>query len=154
MDYKLVQKVNPQKRNEPAKWYAVPSTGEAESRRDVEMAASGKTTISAAEMTAAIDLYTEYALNRLKDGYAVSLGRLGTLRPTFHSSGAATVDEFKAQQMIDTPRIRFIPSKDCRSVFVNGISYTNIGVKDGEIDYASITAYKQAKAQETGSGTE
>ncbi len=154
MDYRLMEKVNPQKRNEPKKWYAVPVTGEAESRSDVERAASGKTTISAAEMAAAIDLYTEYALARLQEGYAVSLGRLGVLRPTFHSAGAATIDDFKPQQMIDTPRIRFIPSKDCRSVFVNGVSYNNVGVKDGDIDYASIAAYKQAKAQAEGGGTE
>lgn len=154
MDYKLVQKVNPQKRNEPAKWYAVPLTGEAESSEEVAKAATANTTTAAIEMQAAMEHYGEYILAKLQKGEAVSLGKLGTLRPTFKSEGAADIDAFNPNTMISTPRIRFIASKWFRNAFKNGITYRNAGVKDGDIDYATISAYKQAKAQESGSGTE
>ena len=112
MDYKLVQKVNPQKRNEPAKWYAVPLTGEAESSEEVAKAATANTTTAAIEMQAAMEHYGEYILAKLQKGEAVSLGKLGTLRPTFKSEGAADIDAFNPNTMISTPTAVMVPSMD------------------------------------------
>ena len=153
MDYKLIKRVNPNKRDEEPKWYATPINGEAESSDAVTRAATTNTTTAPTEMDSSIVHYGNYILKKLQKGESVSLGKLGTFRVTFHSEGVDNIDDFNPNTMISNPRIRFVPSKEFRSAFKSNISYRNAGVRDGKVDYASLTAYRIAKGLDYGSGS-
>ena len=63
MKYKLIQKVNPNNREEAPLWYATPITGEAEEADSATRAATANTTTAPIELTAGLVHLTEYAIS-------------------------------------------------------------------------------------------
>ena len=81
--YKLVQKINPQDKNAPKKWYAIPVSEVSQSVKAMTRAATADTTTAPIEMEAALDLLGRHARQQLQQGHTVRVGDLGTLRVTF-----------------------------------------------------------------------
>ncbi len=154
LKYKLVKKLNPQKKQEPAKWYAIPITGEPQTTKAMTRAATENTTTAPIEMEAAIELFGRYAIQQLQAGNSVRLGELGTLRFTFKSTGVDTLDKYNPTQTIKDVRVIFTPSKTFREQVLQGIQFTEAGVLDEDITYASLADYHRAKGTTPGTGEE
>ena len=137
MKYKLIQKVNPNNREEAPLWYATPITGEAE---------------EADELTAGLVHLTEYAISKLSKGEPVPLGEMGDLRITFRSKGVADINEFNPNTMIYEARLRFVPKRAFRNAIIQQLTFENAGVLADGIDYASLAAYRKAKGLPSGGG--
>lgn len=149
MKYKLIQKVNPNNREEAPLWYATPITGEAEEADSATRAATANTTTAPIELTAGLVHLTEYAISKLSKGEPVPLG---DLRITFRSKGVADINKFNPNTMIYEPRLRFVPKKAFRDAIINKFTFENAGVLADGIDYASLAAYRKAKGLPSGGG--
>lgn len=154
MKYKLIQKVNPNRRNDPPQWYATPITGESEGADATTRAATENTTTAPIELAAGLVHLSAYAVTRLMKGEPVSLGDMGDLRITFRSKGVADINKFNPNTMIYEPRLRFVPKKAFRDAIINKLTFENAGVLADGIDYASLAAYRKAKGLSTGEGEE
>lgn len=152
--YKLVQKVNPQKREDPKKWYAIPAPNVPQTVKAMTRAATENTTTAPIEMEAALDLLGKHARQQLQQGHTVRVGDLGTLRVTFKSEGAEDATQFNAGTMIKNPRILFTPSKEFRESVLQDIQFQNGGVLEDGISYATMADYKRAKGITTGGNTD
>ena len=156
VNYKLVQKKNPQKKSEPAKWYATPNSAKPLAQKALTRAATENTTTAPIEMEAAMELLAAFIPQQLKQGHTVNVPGMGTFRLTFKSEGVEDIDKFNAGQMIKSPRIVFTPAKELRERTLQGISYENSGVLENKINYASLADYRKAKGLPTpapGGGT-
>lgn len=143
--YKLVQKINPQDKTAPKKWYAIPVSEVSQSVKAMTRAATENTTTAPIEMEAALDLLGRHARQQLQQGHTVRVGDLGTLRVTFKSEGAPDIAQFNAGAMIKNPRIIFTPSKEFRESVLQGIQFQNGGVLEDGVSYATMADYKKAK---------
>ena len=119
-------------------------------------AATENTTVAPKEMEAALELLGNYARQQLLQGHTVRVGDLGTLRITFKSDGVEDITKYNASAMIKEPRILFMPSREFREAVIGAIQFENGGVLDGDVNYASLDAYRKAKNITTpgGGGTE
>lgn len=152
MKYKLIQKVNPNNREEAPLWYATPITGEAEEADSATRAATANTTTAPIELTAGLVHLSAYAVTRLMKGEPVSLGEMGDLRITFRSKGVADINKFNPNTMIYEPRLRFVPKRAFRNAIIQQLTFENAGVLADGIDYASLAAYRKAKGLPSGGG--
>ena len=152
MKYKLIQKVNPNNREEAPLWYATPITGEAEEADSATRAATANTTTAPIELTAGLVNLSAYAVTRLMKGEPVSLGEMGDLRITFRSKGVADINEFNPNTMIYEARLRFVPKRAFRNAIIQQLTFENAGVLADGIDYASLAAYRKAKGLPSGGG--
>ena len=90
--YKLIKKVNPQKRQEPGKWYATPKSETPLSGKAMTCAATANTTTAPIEMEASLELLAKFVPQQLQQGHTVKIPGLGTFRLTFKSAGGRTAD--------------------------------------------------------------
>ena len=117
--YKLVKKINPQDKEAPKKWYAIPISEVPQTVKAMTRAATENTTTAPIEMEAALELLGRHARQQLQQGHTVRVGDLGTIRVSFKSDGVENITDFNAGAMIKNPRIIFtlhIPA-DTRSAF-------------------------------------
>ena len=142
MKYKLIQKVNPNRRDDPPQWYATPITGESEGADATTRAATENTTTAPIELAAGLVHLSAYAVTRLMKGEPV------------RSKGVADINKFNPNTMIYEPRLRFVPKKAFRDAIINKLTFENAGVLADGIDYASLAAYRKAKGLSTGEGEE
>ena len=147
--YKLLQKKNPMKKNDPAKWYAIPNSDKPLAQKALTRAATENTTTAPIEMEAAMELLAAFIPQQLKQGHTVNVPGMGTFRLTFKSEGVEDINLFNAGQMIKSPRIVFTPAKELRERTLQGISYENSGVLENKINYASLADYRKAKGLPT-----
>lgn len=145
--YKLIQKKNPLKPAEAAKWYASSNSAQTLSGRAMVKTATANTTISATEMQAAIDLLGEFIPKQLKQGHSVSVPGLGSFRLSFNSIGAEDIADFRAESMIQNPRVIFTPAKELTENVRSGLTFENNGVIEDKVTYASLKEYRKAKEQ-------
>ena len=145
VNYKLVQRKNPLKKDEPAKWYATPNSAKPLSPKALTRAATAHTTTAPIELEAAMELLAAFIPQQLQQGHTVNVPGLGTFRLTFKSDGVEDIDKFNAGQMIKSPRIVFTPAKELREKTLQGLSFENSGVLENKINYASLADYRKAK---------
>ena len=145
VNYKLVQRKNPLKKDEPAKWYATPNSAKPLAQKALTRAATENTTTAPIEMEAAMELLAAFIPQQLQQGHTVNVPGLGSFRLTFKSDGVEDINKFNAGQMIKSPRIVFTPAKELRERTLQGISYENSGVLENKINYASLADYRKAK---------
>lgn len=148
--YKLVLKKNPLRRDDPPKWYGIPMTGAAQSTKVMTRAATENTTTAPVEMESSIELFGRYAVRQLHDGNAVRVGDLGTLRVTFKSEGVADINDYNPNTMLKEARVIFTPSKYFREQVLQNLQFTNGGVLENDISYASLADYRRAKGLPSG----
>lgn len=150
--YKLIKKVNPQKRQEPGKWYATPKSETPLSGKAMTRAATANTTTAPIEMEASLELLAKFVPQQLQQGHTVKIPGLGTFRLTFKSDGVENIDDFRASSMIKNARIVFTPSKELRESVLSGLSFEDGGVLENDISYASLADYRMAKGAPAGGG--
>ncbi|TCO91132.1 putative histone-like DNA-binding protein [Bacteroides heparinolyticus] len=145
VNYKLVQRKNPLKKDEPAKWYATPNSAKPLSPKALTRAATANTTTAPIELESAMELLAAFIPQQLQQGHTVNVPGLGSFRLTFKSDGVEDIDKFNAGQMIKSPRIVFTPAKELREKTLQGLSFENSGVLENKINYASLADYRKAK---------
>lgn len=111
INYSLAAQVNPQKRNEPAKYYAkVQSSGKVDIDRLAEEIAYS-TALTDGDVLNAIRALIRQINYHIADGKIVDLENLGTFYATVESEGAATEEDFDPATHIKDVNIRFRPGK-------------------------------------------
>lgn len=101
--YKLVKKINPQDKEAPKKWYAIPISEVPQTVKAMTRAATENTTTAPIEMEAALELLGRHARQQLQQGHTVRVGDLGTIRVSFKSDGVENITDFNAGAMIKNP---------------------------------------------------
>ena len=144
--------MNPQKRQEPGKWYATPKSETPLSGKAMTHAATANTTTAPIEMEAALELLAKFVPQQLQQGHTVKIPGLGTFRLTFKSDGVEDINSFRANCMIKNARIVFTPSKELRESVLSGLSFEDGGVLENDISYASLADYRMAKGAPAGGG--
>lgn len=150
--YKLIKKVNPQKRQEPGKWYATPKSETPLSGKAMTRAATANTTTAPIEMEASLELLAKFVPLQLQQGHTVKIPGLGTFRLTFKSDGVENIDDFRASSMIKNARIVFTPAKELRESVLSGLTFEDGGVLEDDISYASLADYRMAKGAPASGG--
>ena len=113
MKYKLVQRKNPQKRNEEGKWYAAPVNEGKVLQKNISNDIVALSSLSRGDVSNVIDNLFDIVPKYLLMGKSVNLGDLGTFRLSFSSEGVAKPEEFKTQLMKGV-RVLFTPSSELR----------------------------------------
>ena len=115
MKYKKVMKKNPMEPAQPAKFYMQPvSDGKIDKRMiadDLVLVSS----LSRGDITSVIENLIDIMPKYLLMGKSVQLGDLGTLRVSFSSEGADTMDELNPS-MVRGRKILFTPGKLLKEV--------------------------------------
>lgn len=150
--FKLALKKNPQKKDEPGKWYANPVVENSMDTRAVCRAVTRNTTVAPTELETSMNLVCDGIPAELQRGNSVRIGSLGTMRLSFGSEGAATIDEFNAASMIKNVKVIFTPSKELMAAIQDGLWFENAGVVEESFTYPSIKAYKEYKVTTRGEG--
>ena len=99
IQFNAVPKVNPQKRNLPAKYYAIAqSSGEVDFRTLAKEIAE-ITTVSLPDAVASLESLVMIIPRHIERGEIVRLGELGSLRITLNSEGSDTEEEVNASKI-------------------------------------------------------
>jgi len=114
MKYKLIQRTNPQKRDEPQKWYASPVNQGTVHQRQIAEDIVALSSLSRGDVSNVIDNLLDTVPKYLLMGKSVNLSGLGTFRLSFSSKGADTPEEFNAN-MISGMKVVFTPSQDLKT---------------------------------------
>ncbi|AVM51614.1 hypothetical protein C3V43_05590 [Bacteroides heparinolyticus] len=147
--YKLVQRKNPLKKNEPAKWYATPNSAKPLAQKVMTRVATENTTTAPIELESAMELLAAFIPQQLQQGHTVNVPGMGTFRLTFKSEGVEDINLFNSAKMIKSPRIVFTPAKELKGKTLQGLSFENGGVLESGINYASLADYRKAKGLPT-----
>ena len=111
--YNIVERGNPSNREAPKKYYpSIQSSGRVTTSEMAEMAAD-RSTLTTADMMAAIETFLTIIPQQLAKGNIVELGEFGSFWLRSNSDGADTVEEVNAAQ-ISSLLPRFNPGKRFR----------------------------------------
>ena len=114
--YKLVEKGNPQKPDEPKKFYAqAKSRSELTFRQLAKEIAEGSTTVSDSDVLAVLNDLTKVLRRHLANGEIVRFGDFGSFQISLSSQGAATEANFNAS-MMRPPKVAFRPGIDLKEM--------------------------------------
>lgn len=108
---KPVQRKNPQKQDDPAKWYPVQSTIKLLDETEVAELLADETTLNPMEAAMAIRQLGKIVLRSLLDSKSVRLGNWATLSATLSSEGSDTKEALTARN-IKSVNTNFQPSAD------------------------------------------
>ena len=109
--YNKMQRKNPSKPAEPAKWYPVLRRVEMMKEKDVARHISDETTLNPKEAEMAISQLKKVLIAALLNGQSVQLGDWGTFHLTLSSEGVATEAEVSPAQ-VKKVNIRFQVGKE------------------------------------------
>lgn len=154
VSYKLVQKRNPVKPDDPKKWYAVPKSATAQTGKQMTKAATENTTVAPIEMEASLDLLAKYVPKQIAQGHTVHIPGVGYLRLTFKSDGAEKIEDFNPATMIHDARLIFKPDDELRKAILENLAFEDGGVLADGIDYASRPTYLKFVKGESSGGEE
>ena len=146
--FKLTQKKNPMKKDEPAKWYAIPSVVNRLTTRTVCKVVTRNTTTAPTVAESTFNLVCDGIVHELQQGNSVQLGELGWLRLSFGSEGVEDLTKFDAASMIKNLKVVFSPSKTLLSSIEQGLEFENVGVVSEGFTFPSTKSY--LKYLETG----
>lgn len=105
--YNVVERKNPQKPQEPAKFYAnAKADGEISLKALAEEIAGGSTTVSDTDVLAVLNEMIKACTRHLSEGRVVKLGDLGNFQITLTSGGAETEEKFTAS-LIKGNKVQF-----------------------------------------------
>lgn len=145
--YRFVKRKNLLKKAEPGKWYASSVVDNRLNTGTVCRVVTRNTTTAPTELESGLNLVLDAIPLQLQMGNSVQLGRLGTLRLGFSSSGVDNIDDFNAASMIRNVKVIFTPSRELMAALKDGLSFENAGVVDEGFVYATTRAYKEAKGE-------
>jgi predicted histone-like DNA-binding protein len=119
--FNIVERGNPADREAPRKFYpSIQSSGRVTTRELAEQAAK-MSTLTTADLMAALEIFLTLVPSELAKGNIVELGDFGTFWLRTTSEGANTVEEVRADQ-ISGVLPRFNPGKEFKRV-LNAIKF-------------------------------
>jgi predicted histone-like DNA-binding protein len=113
MKYKLIERKNPQKPDEPGKLYASPVNAGTIRQRQISDDIVSLSSLSRGDVSNTIDNLLDTIPKYLLLGKSVNLEGLGTFRLSFSSRGAETPQAFNAS-MISGVKVIFTPSTELK----------------------------------------
>ena len=113
--YRVIQRFNPAKPNDPRKHYASLVTRGDLTLRDVAKELALISTVSIADVTATVEALLEIIPCHLVQGEIVRLGEFGTFSVTLSSDGAPTAEDF-GSSLIKGLRLNFRPGKELKQM--------------------------------------
>lgn len=130
MNYSVVARKNPAKKEEPSKYYAVAqATGELDFEEMCE-AITARTTCTETDVRAALAGIIYEAKRALRAGRIVRLGDLGSLQMGVSSKGADSAEDFTAS-MIKRSRVNFRPGKALTDM-AKTVAFTRVATRSAQ----------------------
>lgn len=117
MKYKLIQRANPQNRDE-SKWYAAPVNNGNITKTDLVKEIVNISSLSRGDVSNTIENIIDIVPKYLLMGKSVKLGELGTLRLSFSSEGVENPDEFNVGK-ISGLKVIFTPSAELKKLLAD-----------------------------------
>ena len=111
MRFKLVQKKNPQKREE-VKFYANAVNVGHKSLDDIARDIAGRSSLTRGDVSNVLYNFIDCLPHYLRDGFSIQLGNFGSMRVTLSSKGAETEKAFKTETI--KPRVVFTPGTELK----------------------------------------
>ncbi|PZF71146.1 HU family DNA-binding protein [Taibaiella soli] len=122
--FSVVQRPNPQKPNDPKKWYvSVQSSGDI-SLRELSTEIAARSTVSSADVLAVLENLLHIIPEELGKGNIVRLGDFGSFSLTLQSEGMATEEEVIATA-IKGNKLHFRPGKEIAKK-LDGVEYRKV----------------------------
>ena len=109
--FSSVPKVNPQKRNQPPKYYAIAQSNGEVNFRQLAKEIAEITTVSVPDAVAVLESMVMIIPRHIENGEIVRLGELGSLRITVNSEGSESEEEVNASK-IKKANYRFSPGSE------------------------------------------
>jgi predicted histone-like DNA-binding protein len=117
----LVQRGNPQNRDEPKKWYAqVKSDGDV-SLKELGKEISQRCTVNYVDVLAVLEALNQTLTQNLSGNKIVRFGDIGSFRIGAGSEGAETKEQFTSS-MIKSKKVIFTPGEDIK-VMLNNLKF-------------------------------
>ena len=113
MKYKLIERKNPQKPNEPGKLYASPVNEGTVRKREIAADIVNISSLARGDVSNVIDSLVDTFPKYLLMGRSVNLDGFGTFRLSFTSTGVNAPEDFNAS-MISGVKIIFTPSAEIK----------------------------------------
>ena len=128
MRFRLVQKKNPQKREE-VKFYANAVNVGHKSLDDIARDIAGRSSLTRGYVSNVLYNFIDCLPHYLRDGFSIQLGNFGSMRVTLSSKGSETEEEFKTTTI--KPRVVFTPGTELKHELGTN-SYESLRKKDEE----------------------
>jgi predicted histone-like DNA-binding protein len=125
MKYKMTQRKNPQKKDDPGKWYAAPVNEGKVSQKDVASDIVTLSSLARGDVANVINSLIDTIPKYLLMGKSVNLGDIGTFRLSFSSKGVENPATFNTN-MISNVKVIFTPSTELKAKFTK-VSFEKVG---------------------------
>lgn len=122
MKYKLVERKNPGKKDDPAKTYATPVWDGMIEIEELSDIIAGRSSLTKGDVLNVLQNFLDEIPRYLLMGKAVNLNKLGIFRLSFGSSGSENAKEFNASQ-IRSPRVTFLASAQLKKKIANDVKF-------------------------------
>jgi hypothetical protein len=113
--YKKTEKANPQKREEPKKWYVSLNSLGMKKENEVAVLAADGTTLDPKEAQLAYSRFGIVLMRLLLDGHTVEIENLGSFRLTVNSEGVDKKEDVSPKQ-IKKVNLRFVPCEAAKDM--------------------------------------
>ena len=123
--YSVITRTNPQKKDDPAKFYAQIQAKDEYTFDDLAAAVEGRCSVTSSDVKAVMDAVMKEMSAQLKDGKIVRINALGTFRISATSQGVDTEKAFNSSK-ITKARILFRPCKELKNMCTS-IKFTKFG---------------------------
>lgn len=131
LKYRLIERRNPQKKDEPAKWFAVPVYN---GQVDIDFLAreiAKRSSLTVGDIKNVIENFFDILPTFMLLGFTIKIDGLGTFRISFSSEGAETEDTKVTPDKMRSIRILFRPDADLRARILQEMEYER--VTEGEV---------------------
>ena len=146
MRFKLVQKKNPQKREE-VKFYANPVNVGHKSLDDIARDIAGRSSLTRGDVSNVLYNFIDCLPHYLRDGFSIQLGNFGSMRVTLSSKGSETEKAFKTETI--KPRVVFTPGTELKRELAAN-SYESLRKKDEEEKSLTPSPKEKENKEENG----
>lgn len=116
--YVVTAKVNPQDPQGPRKYYPTYKSDGRTTRRKLALEAADRSTLSDADMDAALANLLTLIPKHLAEGKIVDLGEFGTFRLSINTEGSVAPEEVTARN-IERVNVRFTPGQAFKEMLGN-----------------------------------
>ena len=148
MKFRLVQKKNPQKREE-VKYYANPVNVGHKSLDDIARDIAGCSSLTRGDVSNVLYNFIDCLPHYLRDGFSIQLGNFGSMRVTLSSKGTETEKAFKTETI--KPRVVFTPGTELKRELGTN-SYESVRKRDEEEEKKKEKKNGEKEKEEEGSG--
>lgn len=108
MKYKLIERRNPQKPEEPKKWFANPVNQGTVSTYQLSKKISGRSSLTRGDISNVLENLIDELPTYLINGHSVKLGDFGTLRLSISGKGSDTPESYTTAN-IEKVKVIFTP---------------------------------------------